>query len=951
MWETIKTYLEKFFNNRLRPITVVYILLLSILVNRMFVLQIAKVEKYETAADNLTQKTRLIKATRGKIYDCNGKLLAYNKLSYNVVLKDYDEINNMESEEKNSLIYYLIRLIESNKDTIDIDFGITMNKNGKMEYSLDGNPLLLFKSEVFAVKNGIQGLTDEQKEMDARELFEYLREEKKANTTSFGIDEKYDDKTALKIMAIRYALFINRYKEYMPIVVSKNIKNETVAAIEENSMDLPGVDISQDTTRKYKKSKYFAHMLGYTGTVSDEKLEELNKNNKGDEYTSEDQVGISGLESTFEKYLRGKKGKEKLVVDANTSNVITYSSVEAPEAGNDLYLTIDADLQEECYKLLEEHIAGILVSKITQGTDAGTRGHSSKDIKVPIYDVYNALICNNIVNPSRFTDSAASPLEKKTYKKFKRKRKVIFKKMRKYLAYNSNKTNDDLTKYNKDFLEYFYEFIRENEIIKSSKIKTSDSYYRDYKNDRISLSKFLQHCISKNMVDLSLLKVGDNYYSTEEIYEKLLDYTFKQLEKDNKFSKKIYSYLIYHYELSGKDICLMLFDQGDIKYNEHDYQKLKRGVISSYSFIMKKLKKLEITPGELGLDPCSGSVVITDVKTGDVKAMVTYPSYDNNKMANQVDSEYFYTYLTENSSSPLINRPTQQKLAPGSTFKVVSSIAGMEEGVITPDSRILDKTVFTEITPSPKDWTTVSHGNINVSQAIGVSCNYFFYTVGYRLAGTYKGTVNNKRGLSRLKKYAEMFGLTDKSGVEVQETEPSFSTTDIVRTAIGQATNSYTPVQLSRYITTVANKGTCYNLTLIDKVKDINGKTVLKKKPDVRNKVEINDSSWTAVHKGMRLVVNGPESSINEYFDRLKVDVAGKTGTAQQTTLHANHAYFVSFAPYNKPKICVTTVIPNGYASANAAYAASDIYKYYFSSRKKKVSGGIKVDSDAKVTD
>lgn len=149
-----------------------------------------------------------------------------------------------------------------------------------------------------------------------------------------------------------------------------------------------------------------------------------------------------------------------------------------------------------------------------------------------------------------------------------------------------------------------------------------------------------------------MLKIGDSYYSTEEIYKKLVDYGLKLLEDDTTYSKMVYSYLIYHYEISGQDCCLLLFDQGDIKYNAQEYSKVKHGITSPYSFLTGKIRKLEITPGQLGLDPCSGSIVVTDTKTGDVKAMVSYPSYDNNKMANQVDSDYFYSYLTQNTSSP-----------------------------------------------------------------------------------------------------------------------------------------------------------------------------------------------------------------------------------------------------------------------------------------------------------
>ncbi|MBR1743530.1 MAG: peptidase, partial [Lachnospiraceae bacterium] len=306
---------------------------------------------------------------------------------------------------------------------------------------------------------------------------------------------------------------------------------------------------------------------------------------------------------------------------------------------------------------------------------------------------------------------------------------------------------------------------------------------------------------------------------------------------------------------------------------------------------------------------------------------------------------YFYSYLTQAASSPLLNRPVQQELAPGSTFKIVSSVAGLEEGVIAPGTVIYDKVKFTHINPSPRCWKKAGHGSLRVSTAIEASCNYFFYTVGFRLGygNEKKNTVSDKKGLARLKKYADMFGLTEKSGVELSEINPKFSKTDVVRSAIGQATHAYTPSQIARYVTTVANSGTCYDLTLLKKVVDINGKTVLKNKAKVRNKVSISSTTWDNIHQGMYLVANGPNSAERGMYSSLDVKVAGKTGTAQLNAYHANNAYFMSYAPYENPEISVTCVIPNGYSSANAAQIARDVYKYYFDKDKKKVSGKVKM--------
>ena len=336
----------------------------------------------------------------------------------------------------------------------------------------------------------------------------------------------------------------------------------------------------------------------------------------------------------------------------------------------------------------------------------------------------------------------------------------------------------------------------------------------------------------------------------------------------------------------------------------------------------------------LALDPCSGSIVLTDVNTGDVKAYVTYPTYDNNKFANSIDSDYYYNMMTS-GSYPMMNRPSMQKTAPGSTFKMVSSTAALEEyGILSsPGEKILDKHEFKEVDPSPKCWSRTSHGRIDVTDALKHSCNYFFYEVGYRLGLTSDKTLNNNKGLETLKKYASMYGLDSESGVELPELSPQISDTDCVRSAIGQGTNSYTPAQLSRYVTTIANSGTCYDLTLIDRIHNTKKDKDVNKKPKVHSKMSVSQNTWNLIHSGMRKVVTG--GSVASLFKKVNVDVAGKTGTAQENDSKPNHALFVSYAPYDKPEISVTTVIPNGYTSGNAAELARDIYIYYYDKDKR----------------
>lgn len=377
-----------------------------------------------------------------------------------------------------------------------------------------------------------------------------------------------------------------------------------------------------------------------------------------------------------------------------------------------------------------------------------------------------------------------------------------------------------------------------------------------------------------------------------------------------------------------------MYEQGILSYDEEQVAKLSSGSVSAYEFIRSQIRNLKITPAMLALEPCSGSIIITDPKTGNVKACVSYPGYNTNKYANKIDTDYYFQ-LYEDKSYPTLYRAVQQRTAPGSTYKPLAAIAGLTEGYISIGERIHDGVVF-EKDPGvgrPKCWSSSSHGNINVSQAIEHSCNYFFYEMGYRMSNN---ATNHNKGLKVLEKYAKMFGFDTTSGLSDGEYEPIISSIDAVRSTIGQGDNSYTPSQISRYLTTLVNQRNCYDLNLVNKVKNLKGKTVLKNKAKVHNKINISSATWDAIYKGMYGVVNGSHSSIDQFFKDLNIQVAGKTGTAQESKSKPNHALFISFAPYSSPKICTTVVIPHGYASSNAAEVASRVYKYYFARSKRK---------------
>lgn len=184
---------------------------------------------------------------------------------------------------------------------------------------------------------------------------------------------------------------------------------------------------------------------------------------------------------------------------------------------------------------------------------------------------------------------------------------------------------------------------------------------------------------------------------------------------------------------------------------------------------------------------------------------------------------------------------------------------------------------------------------------------------------------NANVGIETLSKYADLFGLSEPSGVEISEASPQVSDAFPVPSAIGQGTHAYTTVGLARYVTAVANSGKVYNLTLIDKVTDTNGNLQFDNSAELRNKIELDDEVWDAIHAGMRQVVQK-----KAYFSTVAVDVAGKTGTAQETSSRADHALFVGYAPYEDPEIAIAIRVLNGYTSDYAAQITKDVIMYYY---------------------
>lgn len=953
MWERFKAWAAEIVKSRAFIVLIMFCVMSAILIQRVFYLQIVKGQDYLDNYKLQIQKTKEVQGTRGRILDRNGVVLADNKLAYSVTIEDNGEYSTTEEKNRivNETITKVIEIVESNGDSIIRDFKIVIGDSGEYEFTMDeGTQRLRFLADIFGYAT-IDKLSEAQRESTADDIIHYLcaGDEK---TRGYGLDEEELSKEEiLKMVNIRYAMSLNRFQKYVATVIASDVSEETTAAIMENMDALQGVNIAEDSLRVYPDSKYFASILGYTGQISQEEYDALDKETQ-ENYSLTDIVGKAGLEQSMDEVLQGTKGEIKLYVNSVGKVIETTKGKEA-QAGNDLVLSIDAELQKAAYDLLEEKLAGILLAKMSNVMNYDrTQVSEGSDVIIPVDDVYNAFFANEILDTSHFEEEDAGAAEKEVLAAFQTRKEAVLAEMMDQLEDVNAPAYKDCEREIQAYLSYIAsDLLTTNaKVIVSSRIDKEDENYKAWEEtETTSLSAYLNYAISQNWVDTSKLSdyMGEesNYTDLNEVYQAMVKFIGEELATDSEFDKLIYRYMIKTQRITGTQICMILYEQRILEYDETQYRNLATGAVGPYDFIRGKIQTLEITPGQLGLEPCTGSVVVTDAKTGEVLACVSYPGYDNNRLANSMDSEY-YSRLRHNQAAPLFNNATQEKTAPGSTYKPLVAVAGLTEGVITTGEILSCAGPYEKITPSPRCWVYPnSHGGLDVEGAIQHSCNNYFFEVGYRLGeitkevdGKTQQVYSSDEGLKKLEQYAELFGLNETTGVEIPESDPQISDTDSVRSAIGQGTNNYTTTQLARYITAIANKGTVYNLTLLDKAVTADGKQVEDYQASVRNEIEgISAGTWNAVQSGMRRVV----TSSNTYNSLNGFAMSGKTGTAQQSTTHPDHGLFVGYAPSDDPEIAFAIRIKNGYESLYPSEIGRDLIRYYYgiATREEIITG------------
>ena len=863
-------------------------------------------------------------------------------LSYSLTLEDNGTYTSTREKNLtlNGVAYQVLQILHSNGDDITHSFHIVVDKNGEYAFDVaEGFTLNRFRADIYG-QALIDDLKDEQKTATADQMMEFLTGSEKFSIvlsgdraytedelTSHGLPLTLTKQEMLDIATIRYELNTNSFKKYMQVTIATNVSEKSVAAIMENKTGLQGIDVVEDSIRQYIDDESMAPILGYTGKASSEELTELRKQNP--DYSNDAIVGKAGIEQYMELTLQGTDGKETVSVD-NLGKVLKIdedTKVE-PVAGDDVQLTIDTDWQSAIYQILKQRVAGVLLTKIDAAkTFDYTYVTDASQIRIPIYDVYNALISNSVIDITKFSNEDASDIEKNLYAKFQQKQQRVFDTISTKLNGSNPPAYKDEDEETQEYLSYICnDLLRDTlGIISKDAIDTSDATYKAWTTDEtISLKDYLTYATSQGWIDISSFSPEGEYLDSEEIYQALTAYIIDYLSTDTGFSKLLYKYMLQEDTISGQEICLVLYEQGVLDKNDDDYENLASGAMGAYDFMINKIYTLEIEPAQLALMPCSASAVVVDVKTGDVVALVSYPGYDNNRLTNDMDTDY-YAKLALDQSSPFFNKATQQTTAPGSTLKLLSTIAGMEEGIIDEGTYIECTGTFDYVDPPINCWYKNGHGSLDIRTAIEQSCNYFFNMIGFQLGKVGDNEFSEVQSLNKLQEYASLIGLDRKTGIELSEATPKVSDAKAVPSYMGQGNNLFTTSELARYATVMATSGNVFKLTLLDKVMNPKGEVIQEYEPEIEDVVNISSNIWDVIHDGMRRVIQ-----THSQFDGLGVEVAGKTGTAELDLRHPNHGLFIGYAPASDPEYAVAIRIANGYSSGNACLIANDIFKYMY---------------------
>ena len=904
------------------------IVLFAIIVVRLFSLQVIHGADYEESITASVSKKLPVPAPRGNIYDRYGRPLATNTAAYCVQV-DGSVTLEFDREETQELAAALTEALWTKGETSTDSLPIT--KKAPYRFTFDGTEEEQQTREI-RWKNSI-GLEKKQRDMTAEECLQWLYETYEAPAAFTEAQKRTyvslcmsDDRNLMALtLAMKLTDFGEEITDELPLAKEAPYSfqfngNKNREKSWKESMGMDGEEIYFDSlqTLDYLRD-YFGlpeglpgdlirSTLGIRYSMYLQRYQQFQTVNVATDISDKTLAYVEENQDTFpcviidtislREYPQGKYFSHILgYIRQMTENDYALYQNDVDADGNPIYSQTDIVGQDGMEKLFERELNGtdgqVLIEVDNQG-----RRMSVIDSTEPIpgKDLFLTL-------DSELQKTAYDALENEL-------RKAVLTKLT-TTGKNSVST-----------LELFQSMINVNHI------SAQDMLYAE--------EGTVQHTVY-----LRLKQVHPNFDpEQEDAAEVAKEFLQDALEKGN---------------VTVRELTLMMIEQEHLPVTAQEKADIEAGA-SPLSLIIKKLSNGEMSPADTGLDPCTGSVFVTQVGTGEVLASVTYPSYDNNELVNTFNNSY-YNDLLQDGNTPLVNRPLKQKKASGSTFKMITALAGLETETITPETLITDKGIFKDTgIPYARCWiysnTGGTHKDLTVSHALEVSCNYFFYELAYRMGNVTTG--NSANSITTLNEYMAAFGLNNYTGLELDEYGPTMASPankeravktfnpdattsqtrwtdgDTIRTAIGQSINSYTPAQITKYISTLANGGTLYKLHMVDHVQNPDGTLHSKVEETVENVITFKEENLQAVYHGMWLVSNGERGTLRGIFDDLPIDVAAKTGTAEEDKNRNSHTWFVCFAPYDDPQIAITVMIPFGENSGTPApNVAKAIIKEY----------------------
>ncbi|OOB80040.1 MAG: hypothetical protein BEN19_07025 [Epulopiscium sp. Nuni2H_MBin003] len=630
----------------------------AIVLLRFYQLQIIEYSSYINKVQQGVERTVQISATRGLIYDRYGRVLASNEPTYVITV---DLQVKQTTEELNNTLLRVLEVLEKNGDTFIDEIPITNNE--PFQYTTGSLSQFLYK-----IPYNNEEHRQELLKLSAEDLITYLRKE-------FSISDDISAKDARDIIAIRTTMYSYTYQRYKSPTIAINISEESAVYFTENYANFPGINVEFDSIRVYPYGEIMGNIIGYTRTMTDTLYKELK--DKG--YDENDVVGHEGIEKSMEEILKGQDGEELIEVDTLGRKINTISEISAIK-GNDIFLTIDIDLQQDVFTSIETRLSEALIVRLNN-SKSGIQPVTVREILISMIECSQLLV-------SKMEDAPSDSISKEIY---------------------TSLTN---------------EYNQLDVIIKE---------------------------------DLTLQNLLLQWVTNENSH------------------------------LSDNQIILAMHEQGTLHLDDKTIESIKTGnYIDSKNIIVSQLQQGHLKPSQMAIDPFSAAVTVVDVNTGEVLAMVGYPSVDSNMLANNFNS--YYSTLFDDRSM-LWNRSIMTIKAPGSIFKMVTATAGLVEEVINPTTHITCTGLYPHAgEPEPACWiypmTGGGHGSIDLQKALEVSCNYYFYEVAHRLELKYPESYG---GIDALTEYALMYGLGESTGVELPEKFPNISTPDSV---VKQSVNS-----------------------------------------------------------------------------------------------------------------------------------------------------------------